>query len=205
MQIVNKKINELVPYVNNPRFNDDAVEYVANSIKEFGFKVPIVIDKNNVIVAGHTRYKASIELGLEEVPCIVADDLNEEQIKAFRLADNKVSEKAEWNMELLNEELNELFEKYNMNDFGFPLQIENIDLAEIGDIIEPEQKIATELNELNDYVVLEFKTIDEWERAMKLFGLERVSTGDKNEKIRRYGIGRVIAGKPILDRLEGKE
>ena len=89
MQIVNKKVEELKPYVNNPRFNDDAVEYVANSIKEFGFKVPIVIDKNNEIVAGHTRYKASLALGLDEVPCIVADDLNEEQIKAFRLADNK--------------------------------------------------------------------------------------------------------------------
>lgn len=117
MQIITKKIDELVPYVNNPRFNDDAVEYVAKSIKEFGFKVPIVIDKNNEIVAGHTRYKASIELGLEEVPCIVADDLSEEQIKAFRLADNKVSEKAEWNFELLDEELENL--DLDMSDFGF--------------------------------------------------------------------------------------
>lgn len=94
MEIVYKKLQDLKPYENNPRFNDDAVEFVANSIKEFGFKVPIVIDKNGVIVAGHTRYKASIELGLKEVPCIVADDLSDEQVKAFRLADNKVSEKA---------------------------------------------------------------------------------------------------------------
>lgn len=122
MQIVYKKINELKPYVNNPRFNDDAVEYVANSIKEFGFKVPIVIDKNNEIVAGHTRYKASLELGLEEVPCIVADDLSEEQIKAFRLADNKVSEKAEWDFELLEEELENL--NLDMSEFGF----ENIEI-----------------------------------------------------------------------------
>ena len=122
MQIVYKKINELKPYVNNPRFNDDAVEYVANSIKEFGFKVPIVIDKNNEIVAGHTRYKASLELGLEEVPCIVADDLSEEQIKAFRLADNKVSEKAEWDFELLEEELKNL--NLDMSEFGF----ENIEI-----------------------------------------------------------------------------
>ena len=78
-------INSIKPYENNPRINDDAVEYVAKSIKEFGFKVPIVIDKNNVIVAGHTRYKASLELGLYEVPVIVADDLNEEQIKAFKV------------------------------------------------------------------------------------------------------------------------
>ena len=95
MKIVEKKLDEIKPYENNPRFNDDAVQYVANSIKEFGFKVPIVIDKDNTIVAGHTRYKASLLLGLDKVPCIVADDLNEEQIKAFRLADNKVSEKAE--------------------------------------------------------------------------------------------------------------
>ena len=124
MQIITKKIDELKPYLNNPRFNDDAVEYVANSIKEFGFKVPIIIDKNNEIVAGHTRYKASIELGLEEVPCIVADDLTEEQIKAFRLADNKVSEKAEWNFNMLGEELAEL--DIDMEQFGF----ESLDINE---------------------------------------------------------------------------
>lgn len=94
MEIVYKKIEDLKPYENNPRFNDEAVQYVANSIKEFGFKVPMVIDKDGTIVAGHTRYKASIELGLKEVPCIIADDLSKEQIKAFRLADNKVSEKS---------------------------------------------------------------------------------------------------------------
>lgn len=80
MQIVYKKINDLIPYEKNPRNNDDAVEYVSNSIKEFGFKVPIIIDKNNVIVAGHTRYKASKKLNLDEVPCIIADDLTDEQI-----------------------------------------------------------------------------------------------------------------------------
>ena len=126
MQIVNKKIEELKPYENNPRFNDDAVEYVANSIKEFGFKVPIVIDRNNVIVAGHTRYKASIELGLEEVPCIIADDLTDEQIKAFRLADNKVSEQASWNYDLLDLELDDILE-LDMSDFGF-LKHEDVNL-----------------------------------------------------------------------------
>lgn len=125
MQIITKKIDELKPYLNNPRFNDDAVEYVAQSIKEFGFKVPIIIDKNNEIVAGHTRYKASIELGLEEVPCIVADDLSEEQIKAFRLADNKVSEKAQWNMELLEEELADL--DIDMEQYGFE-KLEDLNL-----------------------------------------------------------------------------
>jgi len=133
MEIIYKKLDDLKPYENNPRFNDDAVEYVAKSIKEFGFKVPIVLDKNNVIVAGHTRYKASIELGLEQVPCIVADDLTEEQVNAFRLADNKVSEKAEWNYELLDEELSNILE-INMDDFGFlkneEVNIENVDVDE---------------------------------------------------------------------------
>lgn len=117
LNIVYKKIDDLLPYENNPRFNDDAVEYVANSIKEFGFKVPIVIDKDNKIVAGHTRYKASMELDLKEVPCIIADDLTEEQVKAFRLADNKVSEQAKWNFELLGEEIDGL--DIDMEQFGF--------------------------------------------------------------------------------------
>ena len=126
MQIVNKKIEELKPYENNPRFNDDAVEYVAKSIKEFGFKVPIVLDKNNIIVAGHTRYKASLELGLKEVPCIVADDLTEEQVKAFRLADNKVSEQASWNYDLLDEEIEDIL-NIDMEDFAF-LKHENVNI-----------------------------------------------------------------------------
>jgi len=128
MEIINKKLNELIPYKNNPRKNDEAVKYVANSIRDFGFKVPIVIDKNNVIVAGHTRYKASQQLGLKEVPCIVADDLTEDQIKAFRLADNKVSEFAEWDDELLLEEV-ELID-LDLTDYGFP-EIEEEDTTEI--------------------------------------------------------------------------
>lgn len=111
MEIQEKKIKELIPYEKNPRKNDAAVEYVTNSIKEFGFKVPIVIDKNGVIVCGHTRYKAAQRLRLKTVPCIIADDLNDEQIKAFRLADNKVSEKSEWDFDLLYEELREKMEQ----------------------------------------------------------------------------------------------
>lgn len=110
MEIQKKQMNELKPYEKNPRKNDAAVEYVANSIKEFGFKVPIVIDKSGVIVCGHTRYKAAQRLKLKTVPCIIADDLTDEQIKAFRLADNKVSEKAEWDFDLLGEELDGIFD-----------------------------------------------------------------------------------------------
>ena len=120
MEIKNLKLSELKPYENNPRINDEAVKYVAESIKEFGFKVPIVVDKNNIIVAGHTRYKASKQLGLEEVPCIVADDLTDEQIKAFRLADNKVGEIAEWDFKLLAEELQGI-DDIDMEAFGFEM------------------------------------------------------------------------------------
>ena len=120
MNIIEKNLTDIKPYEKNPRKNDDAVEYVANSIKEFGFKVPIVIDKDNVIVCGHTRYKAAKKLGIENVPCIVADDLTDEQIKAYRLADNKVSEKSEWDFDLLGEELNGIFD-IDMSDFDFDM------------------------------------------------------------------------------------
>ena len=121
MQIIEKSITEITPYEKNPRKNDEAVQYVANSIKEFGFKVPIVIDKNGVIVAGHTRYKAAQELGFEKLPCIIADDLTEEQVKAFRIADNKVGELAEWDFDLLGEELDGIFD-IDMSEFGFELE-----------------------------------------------------------------------------------
>lgn len=121
MKVILKNIKELIPYEKNPRKNDEAVKYVKESIKEFGFKVPIVIDTNNVIVAGHTRYKAAKQLKLKEVPCIVADDLTEEQIKAYRLADNKVAEFAEWDFNLLNLELDELI-NFDMNIYGFEIE-----------------------------------------------------------------------------------
>jgi len=112
-----KQVSELQEYENNPRNNEEAIKAVANSIKEFGFKVPIVITSDNVIIAGHTRLKASVSLGLEEVPCIIADDLNEAQIKAFRLADNKTAELATWDLSKLEQELSEI--DMDMLQFGF--------------------------------------------------------------------------------------
>ena len=123
------KTDELIPYENNPRNNDDAVEPVMNSIKEFGFKQPIIIDKDKVIIAGHTRLRAAKRLGLDEVPCIMADDLTDEQVKAFRLADNKVAEFANWDFELLDEELEDLSEiDFDMESFGFQ-NYEEIDMS----------------------------------------------------------------------------
>ena len=118
MEIINKTIKEIKPYEKNPRRNDQAVKYVVKSIENFGFKVPIVIDRDNVIVCGHTRYKAAKQLKYKEIPCIIADDLTEEQIKAFRLADNKVAEFAEWDIDLLNDEINDIL-NFDMLEFGF--------------------------------------------------------------------------------------
>ena len=118
MKIENKKLTDITPYENNPRRNDAAVEYVANSIREFGFKQPIVIDKDGVIVAGHTRYKAAQKLGLDEVPCVMADDLTPEQVKAYRLADNKAGEASQWDFDLLDIELDKIMD-IDMAQFGF--------------------------------------------------------------------------------------
>ncbi len=117
MEILMKSVDALKEYENNPRRNDDAVDAVAASIDNFGFKVPILIDENNVIIAGHTRLKAAKKLGLKAVPCIECSDLTPEQIRAFRLADNKVSELAEWDLEKLNFELGEI--EFDMEQFGF--------------------------------------------------------------------------------------
>ena len=124
MQIIDRRVEDLIPYENNPRINDGAVDAVAASISRFGWKVPLVIDKNNVVVTGHTRLKAAKALGLDTVPCILADDLSEEQVRAFRLVDNKTGELAGWDFSKLQSEL-AMIEGINMEDFGFLL-------AEIG-------------------------------------------------------------------------
>lgn len=141
VEIILKKLDELIPYENNPRINDGAVKYVAASIKEFGWKVPMVIDSNNVIVSGHTRFKAAQELGITEAPCIIADDLTEEQIKAFRLADNKVGEIAQWDMGKLELEMEEL--NLDMADFGF-IELADLDVDEFFEDAEPKEEAEPE-------------------------------------------------------------
>ena len=118
MKVVEIAVSELKPYENNPRINDLAVPQVAESIKQFGWQQPIVIDRNNVIIAGHTRYKAALRLGLETVPCKYADELTPEQVEAYRLADNKTAELATWDDEKLAEELAKCAE-FDMSAFGF--------------------------------------------------------------------------------------
>ena len=124
MQIRQIAIGELRPYKNNPRKNEQAVDKVLASIKEFGFKVPVIIDKDNVIVTGHTRYKAALQLGLTEVPCIIADDLTPKQIRQYRLADNRTAEFSKWDNDLLNFELSEI--DLDMTQFGFEAPEEEV-------------------------------------------------------------------------------
>lgn len=120
MNVQQVKIEKVKPYDKNPRKNKAAVDYVANSIKEFGFQQPIVVDKDMVVIAGHTRLKAAKKLKLKEVPVVIADNLTEEQVKAYRLADNKTAEKAEWDFDLLTDELLSLQElDFDMEQFGF--------------------------------------------------------------------------------------
>ena len=137
MLVLEKKINELKEYKNNPRKNDKAVEYLKSSIRDFGFKVPIVIDRDDVIVCGHTRLKAAKALKMKTVPCIVADDLTDEQIRAFRLADNQVTALSTWDNEMLDAELEAL--GIDMSSYGFTLgkvlenSSEEIDVADFED------------------------------------------------------------------------
>ena len=147
MEITTKNISELKPYSSNPRINDTAIEYVANSIKEFGFKVPIIIDKDNVIVAGHTRYNACQVLGITEIPCIIADDLTEQQAKAFRIADNKVSDYSIWDNKLLLQELEDIGE-----DIFTGFETSEI-LEDISSLSELDQKDETLVNQ-NEHGVI---------------------------------------------------
>lgn len=163
LEIIYKNIKDLKPYSKNARKNDKAVKYVAKSIEEFGFKIPVIIDKDGVIVCGHTRYKASKKLGYNEIPCIIADDLTEEQIKAFRLADNKVSEKADWDFDLLSDEINDIID-INMEDFGF----EFIDYEK--NKIDTQKKVESILNlqkanfkGVGEYDIPELEPIYEYE------------------------------------------
>ena len=198
MQIVEKELSWLKPYANNPRDNESAVEPVAKSIKEFGFKVPIVATSDGEIINGHTRFKASKRLGLEKVPVIIADDLTEEQIKAFRLADNKVSEFSKWDEDKLRDELKQL--EMDMTEFGF-------EFTELTDLLEeekekeqePEIKFTEELGEESNYIVLKFDTSVDWLLLESLFDLPRVHALASKAGRERKGVGRVVDGVEFID------
>lgn len=178
MNIKEKKITDIKPYENNPRNNQEAVEYVANSIKEFGFKVPIVVDKDGVIVAGHTRYEAAKMLGLDKVPAVVADDLTDKQIKAFRIADNKTAEKASWDYQKLTEELEDIIPNYDLKEFGFgEFELDvlmNKNEIEEGDFEDLSTSISVNSNDGKDKVTLSYASEEEEEWIKKTLGVEEI-------------------------------
>ena len=201
MNIIKMKVEELIPYINNPRNNENAVDKVASSITEFGFKNPIVIDKNNIVINGHTRLLASKKLGLKEVPVIVADDLTEAQVKAFRIADNKTSEYAEWNEELLKLELEQLEDmNFSMSDFDLNLEYGLFnEEAEKEENKEVEIEFTEELLEKHNYVVLYFDNEIDWIQAETLFDIKTVKA--KNDGREMKGVGRVLNGSKALNNI----
>lgn len=202
MKIKDINIGDLIPYEKNPRKNEVAIDYVKNSIEQFGFRVPIVIDKNNVIVCGHTRYVAAKQLGLVLVPCVVADDLTDEQISAYRLADNKVAEFSEWDMSLLNEELEQLLD-FDMSAFGF-FDDEDEEEEEQEEEIVPEVEFTEVLEEENNYIVLFFDNAIDWLQAETLFDIKSVkglSTRKDGMGTPSKGVGRVLNGSEALAKI----
>lgn len=204
MIIENVKVGDLIPYIRNNKEHDkEQVKMIANSIKEFGFNQPLVIDWNNVVVVGHWRLLAAKELWLEDVPCVRMEDLTEEQINKYRILDNKLNE-SDWDVLNLKEELNGL-EDMNFGDLEltkedlFPDLFLEADLG--GKEEEPEIKFTEELGEENNYIVLFFDDSVDWLQAQSLFGLETVDALDSKEGYRRRGVGRVINGTEFMNKL----
>ena len=170
IKIIEKDVDELIPYENNARINDKAIDIVANSIQEFGFKNPCIIDGNNVLVAGHTRVEACKKLGIKKVPCIVADDLTEEQIKAFRIADNSSAQVAEWDMQKLMTELETI--DYDMSKYGLAEQME-----EIEKIIDANKEAEEDDYDMPDDIQIRIKAGEVWQ-----LGRHRLMCGDSTKK-----------------------
>lgn len=206
--IVYKNITDLKPYKKNAKKHPkEQVERIANSIKEFGFTQPVLIDKHNSVVAGHGRVLGAKKAGLKQVPTICLDDLTPEQIKAYRLADNKLNESG-WDEKLVSEEISELLKSdIDMEAFGFNMDILEDETVEV----EPEVPFTEVLNEENNYIVLKFNNKIDWLNAMGLFGIEKAKAyptkkeGNKKSFGMRAGVGRVLDGQKALERVQGNE
>lgn len=192
LNITYRPIKELKPYKKNAKkHNKEQVEQIANSIKEFGFTQPVIIDKHDCVVAGHGRILGAKKAGLKQVPTVCLDELTEEQIKAYRLVDNKLNE-SEWDTELLKQSLDEIIEM-DMEAFGFELEVMEDAMMEV----EPEVPFTEVLNEENNYIVLKFNNKIDWLNALGVFGIEKVQAystkknGNKKSFGTRAGVGRV--------------
>jgi len=145
-KIIEMELEKLIPYARNPRKNDHAVDRIAGAIREFGFKVPVIAKSDGTIVDGHLRLKAAQKLGMQAVPVLIADDLNDAQIKAFRLSVNKMAELAEWDDELLHLELDEL------RELDFDLDLTGFDDKLRANILD--DKIFSPLDEKRNTLVI---------------------------------------------------
>lgn len=187
-QLVYKDLGDLKPYGRNPRKNEKAVAAVKESIRQFGFKNPIIIDPQDVIICGHTRAIAAKELGIRQVPCIVADDLTEEQVKAFRLADNKVGELAEWDVDLLPLEMADITQ--DMTAFGF----ESISEDEFGEEFtldsgekKPYQQISLTLHDKQAELILAcIDYVHKNDEVQETFGNENKKGNGVYEVVRQW-------------------
>lgn len=178
MQIVFMSVNDITPYEKNPRYNKNAISEVAKSIKEFGFNVPIVVDKDNVIITGHTRLEASKELGLKVVPVIVAKDLTPKQVKAYRIADNKTADFSFWDNKLLLEELSDLGDIYTGFTFS---EIEDLSLLDESD------NSIIEKNQFGNIYEIVFKSEDE----SKIDKIQKIWEEMNNEEQRNSDSGNI--------------
>lgn len=171
MEVLNIPLKDIKPYEKNPRDNSKAVEYVKKSIEEFGWQQPLVLDKDNVIIVGHTRYKAAQELGYETVPCVIASELTEAQAKAYRLADNKTSDFSIWDNKILLEELDELAE-IDANIFtGFDWgdTFDNVlDETDKGAVIDNEIGVVYEITFKSEDKEKIDKIISLWEKEVEV-------------------------------------
>ena len=149
MKIENWPISDVKPYENNPRNNDDAVEATANSIREFGWQQPIVVDKDGVIIVGHTRLKAAKKLELEQVPVTVAENLTDDQVKAYRLADNKTGEQATWNFNLLDDELADIND-IDMTQFDFSEDKDDEEPVDLSDSLDNKYQVVINCKDENE-------------------------------------------------------
>lgn len=210
IKVTYRNIRELKPYKKNAKKHPkEQVERIANSIKEFGFfeHRAVAIDKNDCVVEGHGRILAAKKAGLKQVPTICLDNLTEEQIKAWRLIENKTAESG-YDETLISEEINELLKSdIDMEAFGFSIDALEDETIEV----EPDVPFTEILNEENNYIVLKFNNKVDWLNAMGMFGIEKAKAyptrkdGNKKSFGMRAGVGRVLDGVEALERVSGNE
>ena len=202
MKVANRNLAELTPYAGNAKKHDSTqIANVAESIRQFGFVQPIVIDRNGVIVIGHCRALAAKKLGMKEVPCVCVDDLTPEQVNALRIVDNKSNE-SEWDLDILPDELADI----DLSGFDFDF---GLDKKKNKEEIDGEVEFSEILGEENNYLVLQFKTDIDWLNAQSIFGLETVKSystrkdGKVAKNMERKGVARVLDGAKVLNELLG--